>query len=47
VHGWGKKYGVCWVLWPSCVFVCISLVVEVVCVRDCMGLGLCTVGTVE
>jgi hypothetical protein len=30
-----------------CVFGCISIVVtETACVRDCRGLGLCTVGTV-
>jgi hypothetical protein len=47
VGGWVKSYGVCWVLWPLCVFGCISVVVvEGACVRDCMGLGLCTVGTV-
>jgi hypothetical protein len=35
------------VLWPMCVFGCISVVVvDGVCVRYCRGLGLCTVGTV-
>jgi hypothetical protein len=47
VVGWGKRYGNGWVLWPLSVFGCISvIVVEVVCVRDCRGLGLFTVGTV-
>jgi hypothetical protein len=42
----GKRYGSCWFLWPLCVFGCISVVVESVCVRNCRGLGFCTVGTV-
>jgi hypothetical protein len=34
-------------LWLLCVFGCISVVaVEGVCVRDCRGLGLCTVDIV-
>jgi hypothetical protein len=33
-------------LWLLCVFGWISVVVEGACVRDCRGLGLCTVGTV-
>jgi hypothetical protein len=41
----GKRGG--WVLWSLCVFGCISVVVlDGACVRDCRGLGLCTVGTV-
>jgi len=45
--GWGKKYGGCCVLWPLCLFGCISVVVvEGACVRGCMGLGVCTVGIV-
>jgi hypothetical protein len=45
--GWVKRYGGCWVLCLLCVFECISvIVVEGVCVRDCRGLGFCTVGTV-
>jgi hypothetical protein len=44
VGGWGKRYGVCWVLWPLCVFGYISVVMEGGCVRNCRGLGLCTVG---
>jgi hypothetical protein len=47
VGEWGKRYGDCWVLWPLCVFGCISVVVvEGACVRDCKGLELCTVDTV-
>jgi hypothetical protein len=47
VGGYGRKHGGCWVLWPLCVFGCISVaVVDGACVRDCMGLGLCIVGTV-
>jgi hypothetical protein len=39
---WGKRYEGCWVLWPLCVFRCISVVaVEVACVRDFRGLGVC------
>jgi hypothetical protein len=41
-EGWwlGKRYAGCWVLWPLCVFGCISVVVvEGVCVRDCRGAG--------
>jgi hypothetical protein len=38
VGRWGKSYGGCWVLWPLCVFGCISVVVvEGACVRDCSG----------
>jgi hypothetical protein len=45
--GWDKNFGTCWVLWPLCMFGCISVaVVEGACVRDCRGLGLCTVGIV-
>jgi hypothetical protein len=43
---WRKRYGDCWVFWPLYVFWCISVVVEGAWVRDCRGLGLCTVGTV-
>jgi hypothetical protein len=44
----GKRCGDCWVLWPLCVFEYISVVVvEGACVRDCRGLGLCTVGTLD
>jgi hypothetical protein len=46
VDEWVKIYGGCWVLWPLCVFGCISIVVEGVCVRDCRGVGLCTFGRV-
>jgi hypothetical protein len=47
-EGWGKRYEGCWVLWPLCVFGCIStVVVEGSCVRDCRGLGVCIVGTVR
>jgi hypothetical protein len=47
VDGWGNRYGCCWVLWPLCVFGCISVaVVEGACVRDCRELELCTVVTV-
>jgi hypothetical protein len=42
-----KRYGVCLVLWPLHVFEYISIVVvEGACVRDCRGLGVCTVCTV-
>jgi hypothetical protein len=44
-----KGYGGCWVLWSLCVLGCISTVVmegEGAYVRDCRGLGVCTVGTV-
>jgi hypothetical protein len=45
--GWVKRYGGFWILWPLCVWGYISVVVvEGVCVRDCRGLGLYTVGTV-
>jgi hypothetical protein len=38
----------CWVLRPLCVLGCIStVVVEGACVKDCRGLGGCTVGTVD
>jgi hypothetical protein len=38
-----KRYGGCWVLWPLCVFGFISfVVVEGVCVRDCLGLIVCS-----
>jgi hypothetical protein len=43
--GYVKMYGDCWVLWPLCVFGCISAIVEGVCFRVCRGLGLCAVGT--
>jgi hypothetical protein len=33
-------------MWLLCVFGCISLVVESACVKDCRGLGLCTIDTV-
>jgi hypothetical protein len=33
-RGWGERYGGCWVLWPLCVFGCISVVVEGTCVKD-------------
>jgi hypothetical protein len=34
-----KRFGGCWVLWPLCVFVYISVVVvEGACVRDFRGL---------
>jgi hypothetical protein len=47
VGGWGKMYGVCWVLWPFCVFGCISVaVVEGAYIRDCRELGLYIIGTV-
>jgi hypothetical protein len=41
---WGKRCGDCWVLWPLCVFGCISVVV----VEGLQGGGLwlCIVGTV-
>jgi hypothetical protein len=40
VGGWVKRYGGCWVVWPLCVFGCISVViVEGVFVRDCRGWG--------
>jgi hypothetical protein len=40
---WGKQCGGCWVLWPSCVFECISVVVVgVACAKDCRVWG--TVG---
>jgi hypothetical protein len=44
---WGKQCrGFLFVL-SLCVFLCISVVlVEVACVRDCRGLGLCKVGIV-
>jgi hypothetical protein len=29
VDKWGRRYGGCWVLWPLCVFGCISVVVRV------------------
>jgi hypothetical protein len=35
----GKRNGSFWVLWPLCVFGCISVVVEGACVWDCRGLG--------
>jgi hypothetical protein len=42
VGGWVKRYGCCCILWPLCVFGCISIVVmEGVCIRDCRVLGLC------
>jgi hypothetical protein len=45
--GWGKTYECCCVLWPLSLFRCISVVVvEGVCVKDCRGLVVCTVGTV-
>jgi hypothetical protein len=46
--GWmGKRYGGSWGLWPLFVFECISfVVVDGACVKDCRGLGLCTVGAV-
>jgi hypothetical protein len=39
--GWvgGRSVMGCWVLWPLCVFGCIFVVVEGVCVRDCRGWG--------
>jgi hypothetical protein len=47
VGEWGKQCRNCWVLWPLCVFGCISVVVEQgAFVRDCRGLGLCEVGIV-
>jgi hypothetical protein len=40
-------FGDCLVLWPLCMFGCISaVVVEGACVRDCRVLVLCTVGIV-
>jgi hypothetical protein len=40
-------YGGCWVLWPFCVFGCISVaVVEGAYIRDCRELGLYIIGTV-
>jgi hypothetical protein len=43
----GKRYGGSWGLWPLFVFECISfVVVDGACVKDCRGLGLCTVGAV-
>jgi hypothetical protein len=45
----GKEWvvGSCCILWPLCVFGYISVVVmEGACVRNCRGLGLCTVGIV-
>jgi hypothetical protein len=42
----GETYEGSWVLWPLCVFGCISVVVEGACVRDFRRLVLCTVGTV-
>jgi hypothetical protein len=48
VGGWEKRYEGCWVLWPLCVFGCISVVVVVgVFVRDCRGLKLSKIGTVD
>jgi hypothetical protein len=29
----------CWVLWPLCVFGCVSVVVEGACIRDYRGWG--------
>jgi hypothetical protein len=38
--GVGQEVWGCWVLWPLCVFECISVVVtEGVWVRDCRALG--------
>jgi hypothetical protein len=46
-HGWRKRNRGCWVLWPLCVFGYIyAVVVEGAFVRDCRGLGMCTVDTV-
>jgi hypothetical protein len=43
--GWRNRYGCCCILCPLCMFGCIfNIVVEGACVKDCMGLGLCTVG---
>jgi hypothetical protein len=43
----GTQCGGCWVLWPLCVFGCISVVVvEGAFVRVCRGLVLCKVGIV-
>jgi hypothetical protein len=43
----GKWYGGYWVLWPLCLFGCISVVVVgSASVRDCRELGLWIVGTV-
>jgi hypothetical protein len=43
----GEEVWSYWVLWPLCVFGCISVVVvEGVCVKDCRGLELYTIGTV-
>jgi hypothetical protein len=42
------SFGSYWVLWPLCVFGCISVVVvEGACVRGCKELGLCKVGRVD
>jgi hypothetical protein len=42
-----EVWGAAGVLWPLCVFGCISVVaLEGSCVRDCRGLGWNTVGTV-
>jgi hypothetical protein len=47
VGGRVKEYGGFCILWPLCVFDCISVVlVEGICVRDFRGLELCAVGTV-
>jgi hypothetical protein len=40
LSGWVESYGDFWVLWPQCVFRCISVVVvEGVCVRDVRSCG--------
>jgi hypothetical protein len=45
--GRGKQCGGFWVLWPFCVFGCISLVVvKGASIRDCRRLQVCRVGTV-
>jgi hypothetical protein len=45
VGRWVESYGGCWVLWPLCMFGCISvIVVEGVCIGNCRGLVLCAVG---
>jgi hypothetical protein len=43
----GKVGWVMLFLWSLCVFGCISVVEEGVCVRDCRGLGLCKVGIID
>jgi hypothetical protein len=44
----GEEYGGSWVLWPLCVFGCISVVVvKGACVKDCRELEVCIVGIVS